>query len=473
MAPPDGGRLGRFLSRTSGDDAPTESARRGDPVTHLPGREALDGWAADAVEHSNPLSARAVVAFVDLGLLRDVNDSYGLDAGDRLLQLAAQRLDGIDVPGTRVARYGGAEFALVFEKVAKFEHAEEIAKFLIEMLSEPFDIGVEEVMIAPTVGAALSSDSHETVGEIVTDAHQALVRAREDGPGGFLVIDDSRRGRFTTKIDEERLHDALDNGEFFLHYQPIVRLDNEDVVGVEALLRWQAPGATRSGMLLPGDFLPLLEKTGMAARVGEFVLVQACNQVKGWQNVRGDQSALFLVCNLGARQLAEPGFADTVLRILDRAGLEPWQLCLDITEEALRFNRESTWGALRALKEAGVKLGLDDFGTGMSSLMWLRSLRLDLVKVDRVFVEGLLLNDEDPVIIRHVTALAHDLSLVTIAEGVESEEQAEALRPLGVDLAQGYHFGRPVAADELARRIAPDAVLDDDRWDPSQVMQGD
>lgn len=473
------GRLGLF--RQKGGGAPSSGGGGGDPVTGLPGRDHLLPAVEAAIAVSNPTSTRAVLAFIDIGLLRDVNDSYGPDTGDRLLQAVAQRLASIDMPDATAVRYGGAEFAMVFARVAQAEHAEEIARFLVEALGATYDLGGDTITIDANVGVALSADTHEVPSDLVHDAHQALVRARDEGRGSYVVYDDSRRGRYATRVDEERLRKALRDDEFILHYQPIVRLDTGELVGVEALLRWRAPSATTSGVMLPGDFMPLLEKAGLGAQVGEVVLQKGCAQLAEWNALAPDRPKLFLTCNLGARQLADERFPATVAGAVQSSGVSPWQLCLDITEEALRFNRSATWGALRDLKDAGVKLGLDDFGTGSASLIWLRELRLDLVRIDRVFTAGLGaalgagfgLDSDDARIIRHTAALAHDLQLLVAAEGVEEPEQVEALTSLGVDLGQGFHFGRPGSAADITAEIAPQVrEAEAAAWDPSKVLPG-
>ena len=477
--PGRGGRLARLRRASPTADAPSAPSAPGtggaddtDAVTGLPTRAALDGWAQEAVVHSEVASNRALVAFVDIDLLRDVNDSFGPDAGDDLLRAVADRLGRIDLAGTRVLRYEGAEFALVFGNVANPDMADEIGRYLIELLSPAFAIGGEELRITPIVGAALSSDNYASPGDFVRDAHRALVRARDGGPGACIVHDEANRGRYETRVNEDRLRDALANDEFFLTYQPIVRLDNEQMIGVEALIRWKAPSATNTGMFMPQDFFPLLEKSGLSVPVGAWVIGEACRQAAAWNARFPDRPALFVTCNVSARQLAATDFAAAVTRAVAESGIHPWQLCLDITEQALRYNGTSAWTALRGLKDRGIKLGLDDFGTGMSALTYLRDFHLDLVRVDRLFVDGIVHNREDRAIVTHIAGLAHDLGLIAIAEGVETAEQAEQLRGLGVDLAQGFHFGRPAMPDEIVRRLDPDAERSDE-WDTAQVLSHD
>jgi diguanylate cyclase (GGDEF)-like protein len=410
--------------------------------------------------------------FVSVGALRDINDSFGPETGDRLIRAVADRLSTVDVPGTQVLRYSGAELAMVFERLQQAELVEEVCSFLIELLSPAFEIGDVRLDVNPNVGAAVSSDKYDNFDDLIKDAHDALVRAREQGHGAYHVHDEIRRARHTTRIDEARMANALENREFFLHYQPIVRTDNREMIGAEALIRWQAPGATNTGVLYPHDFMPLLEKSGLGVRVGEWVIEEACRQVVEWAKLFPQNRALFITCNVGPKQLAQIDFRESVTRAVEATGIEPWQLCLDITEEALRYNRNATWTALRELKDLGIKLGLDDFGTGVSSLTYLRELKLDLVRVDRAFVSNLENSREDRAIVKHIAGLAHDLDLIAIAEGVETEEQADMLYKLGVDLAQGFFFGRPMQAREVTEELRPaDAPKPDDRWAADKVYE--
>ncbi len=312
-----------------------------------------------------------------------------------------------------------------------------------------------EVTVACHLGLAVGGDAAGNVADLVRDAHQALVQARDLGPATYVVHDESRRRRYSTRIDEPRLQSAIDNHEFLLHYQPIVRVDSGELIGVEALLRWQEPGATNTGMLFPHDFLPLLEKSGLIVPVGRWVIEETCRQAVAWSEAHPTQPPLFVTCNIGARQLAMPDFADTVLEAISITGLPARQLCLDITEQTLRYNGDSTWSALRRLKEAGVKLGLDDFGTGAASLTALRELNLDILRIDRVFITDLTDSPENRAIVRHVSNMAHELQMVTVAEGIESDEQGALLSELGVDLAQGFLYGRPEAADRIDLRLDP------------------
>lgn len=445
-----------------------------DHLTGLPNRQVLHDELDKAVLTSKRNSTVAVLAFVEVGDLRDINDTFGPDTGDEILRLCGQRLASIDLPGTSVLRYEGAAFAAVFPSVPNLSGAEETARFLVELMSAPFEIGDERITVGVFVGGAVSTDNYPTLDDMVRDAYQSLVKARGSGLGAWVMHDESKRARYSTRIDDRRLHHAIENNEFHLQYQPIIRLDNHEMVGVEALIRWTQPGATNVGMLFPHDFLPLLEKTGLIVPVGEWVLHEACRQLAEWNARFPDKAIGFVSCNIGARQLADDGFRESVVHSIEQSGLDADRVCIDLTEEALRYNRfqrESAWAALRELKDLGVKLGIDDFGTGMASLSHLREFRLDVLRLHRVFVTGLGISREDSVIIRHITAMAHDLDCVTVAEGVETEKQERYLEELGVDLAQGFRYGRPLPPDQIAERLNPDgSAASTDAWDPSNVL---
>jgi diguanylate cyclase (GGDEF)-like protein len=468
-----GGVLGRIRQRTQPKDD-LSSEIEVDDVAGVPTRRELHRELDAAVQTSKHKSSLAVLAFVEICQLRDINDVYGPDTGDALLRLAAARLQTIDLAGTRVLRYEGAVLAVVLQNIPNVQGAEATSRFLVELMAPPFTLGTEAVSIGSNVGAAVSTDNYESLDDMIYDAFQALGQAHESGPGAWVLHDESKRARHSTRVDERRLQYARDNDEFLLHYQPVVSLDTGRLMGLEALIRWSQPGATGVGMLFPHDFLPMLEKSGLMVQVGQWVFEEACRQLAEWTTRFPEHRDLFIGCNVGARQLTDSMFRAGVLRAIGEAGIEPSQLCLDLTEEALRFNRfqrETAWSSLRSLKDAGVRLGLDDFGTGMASLSHLRDFRLDVLRLHRVFVSGLGVAREDETIIRHVSAMARDLGCITVAEGVETAAQAAILPTLGVDWGQGFHFGRPLTAAQVTERLRPaDAPRPEDPWATSNVL---
>jgi len=466
------GRFSRLMARTTQSMASMSSDDGIDAVTGLPDRRHLSQWTSEAWERSKSTSTRGAVFFVGIGLIDDINDSYGPDTGDHVLRQLGQRLASIDVPNTRVMRYTGTEFALVFERLQNPAFAEEIAGFLVELITPPVDVGTDTITVQAFVGGAITADNYESQDHFVRDAHEALVKARDAGHGSWHVHDETKRAMHATRIDEERLHQALADNEFLLLYQPIVRTDTRQMIGVEALIRLKSPSVSNLGVLYPSEFMPLLEKSGMSAQVGNWVIHEACRQGAEWMRDFPGERPLFITCNLGARQIGHSDFTQGVKDALSSTGVSPWQLCLDITEATLRYNRHATWAALRELKDLGVKLGLDDFGTGVASLSYLREIKLDLVRVDRAFVKDMLDNREDQLIIKHIVGLAHDLELIVIAEGVEKQEQADVLKDLGVDLGQGYLFGRPEKPSSIANRLRGGEPETNPEWDASAVLPG-
>lgn len=478
-APPPPGKggsvLGRFKRGAQQPEVGGAPAFERDPVTGLAARSNLADWARQSIKRSHSMSSRAVIAFVGVGLLRDINDAYGADAGDELLRLVGERLETIDMPGTRVVRYEGAEFGLILERVNHVNALEAIASFLVELLERPIQLGEDEVTVKPVVGAAISADNYDDVDELIRDAHRALAKARDAGDP-WEIHDESKRGRYETRVDESRLQTALADGEFVLVYQPIVTVTDRKTVGFEAFVRWKAPGATNVGLLLPHDFMPMMEKTGMSVRLGEWIVDEACRQLDEWRAYQPSGAPLFMTINVGGRQLASDNFGNAVMDAVRTHNLVPAQLCLDITESSLRFTGAGAWPVLRELHNAGLKIGLDDFGTGMSSLQYLLDFSLHYIRVANAFVEHI--GSDSPMagpaaaVVKHMAAMAAELGVIAIAEGVEYEEQLGELEGLGVLLAQGWLFGRPEMARNVLAVLDPDAAPDD-TWDSSQVLDHD
>jgi EAL domain-containing protein (putative c-di-GMP-specific phosphodiesterase class I) len=328
------------------------------------------------------------------------------------------------------------------------EDAARIAERIAEALSRPFDLTDDEVLLATSVGIALSSGPGDTPETLLRDADAAMYRAKEGGRNRYEVFDSSMRVEAVERLDlEQALRRALGRSEFRLFYQPVLDVETGTIVGVEALLRWQHP---ERGLLRPAEFISLAEETGLILPIGRWALQEACRQAKRWREADPDRPPLTVAVNLSARQLAQPDVADMVAEALESTGTDPSQVWLEITESVLTGDTEATIGALRALKALGVRLSVDDFGTGYSSLLYLKRFPVDTLKVDRSFVAGLGTHPEDTAIVAGVVGLAQTLGLTAIAEGVETEEQRAALLALGCDLAQGYLFGHPESPEDLA-----------------------
>jgi len=440
--------------RRKAEEAPVAAAPSSGPtdrVTGLPAREQLLSWLKECVDRGRSTSERSALLFIDIGHLRDVNDTYGPDTGDQLLRAIAQRLGSEIGGGQRLLRYAGAEFALIAPGVQTNDTAQNLAQGVFELMGDPFDIEGNSIVVSSAIGAALSDTGYDTLQHWVDDAHDALADARELGNRGLVVRDEATRNRIDIRITEDRIHKAVDNKEFRLQYQPIVTVANGRVVGFEALLRWLDPTASAK-FVGPAQFLPLLEKTGRIMEVGEWVVNEATRQISIW-NSGHQREPFFVTVNVGARQISQTAFSATVAKALDSSGLKPELLTLDITPEALKFNKAATWSELRDLKYLGVRLALDDFGIGESTIGYLRDIKVDLLRIHRSFVNGLGSTPEDDAIVKHLVGLGLDLGILSLAEGVETPVQARKLAELNCGLAQGYHYGRPELAAEIEARM--------------------
>jgi len=430
-----------------------------DPLTGLPNRHTfVDRLGMALLRTKRGKEGRKVgVLFMDLDGFKNVNDSLGHEAGDRLLVTVAERLKKRLRPEDVLARFGGDEFAVLLEEVEDASETIRVAQRIAEALREPFTVNDHQVNLSTSVGIALGSAQAKDDPEgMLREADVAMYRAKEQGPGRFAVFDPDMQTRAQERVElEAELRRALEQGEFVLYYQPEVSLYNGSMVGLEALLRWQHP---EKGLLKPSAFVPLAEETDVIAPIGRWVLEEACRQAKRWEEEHPLASPMTMEVNLSSKQLRRRELARTVEEALTRAGVEAHTLALDITESVLIGASEHNAQALEALKKMGIRLSLDDFGTGYSSLSYLKRLPVDRVKVDRTFVKGLGENATDTAVVRMIIDLCHILGVEVLAEGVETSEQAVLLKDMGCDLGQGYYFARPLRSEELAEQL-PEAFL--------------
>jgi EAL domain-containing protein (putative c-di-GMP-specific phosphodiesterase class I) len=327
-----------------------------------------------------------------------------------------------------------------------------VAERIAEALAEPFQLGDHEVFLSASIGIALGRDRAMTPSALLRDADAAMYGAKERGRSRYVVYDGAMRLRGAERLEtESALRRAIERGELRVHYQPEVELETGRAVGVEALVRWAHP---ERGLVAPGEFIPVAEETGLIVQIGEWVLREACRQASVWQGRWGD-APLRMAVNLSGRQLAREGLREMVANALADADLAPELLCLEITESAVAEDPAAAHATLRALKDLGVMLAIDDFGVGFSSLSQIRELPpVDVIKIDRSFISGLGANREDEAIVASVISLAGSLEVETIAEGVESPDQVRALRGLGCRYAQGFHFARPGPPAEVGKMLA-------------------
>jgi len=441
--------LADALERHNADEALRHRVLH-DALTGLPNRLSFVDSLRDALRRSLASGSPVGVLFLDLDHFKLINDSIGHHAGDELLREVAPRLRAHLRPGDIVARFGGDEFGILVDRLADEEEAPAIAERVARAFSEPYSMGGADHFVTASIGIAVARPAgREPVDPelLIRDADAAMYRAKERGRGRCVVFDAAMRARAVRRLETEReLRHALDRDELQLHYQPLVALGSGEIVGLEALVRWNHP---ERGLLDPGEFVSIAEDSGLIEPIGCWVQETACRQALGWHELRPDQRPLDVAVNLSARQVAHRDLAGQVREVLARTGLDPVNLRLEVTESVLVEESASATATLEALSELGVRLVLDDFGTGYSSLAYLNRFPFDALKIDRSFVDGLGLEQERTAIVEAVIGMARALSLDSIAEGVESEEQLSELRRLGCDFAQGHLFSRPLAPQKV------------------------
>lgn len=428
-----------------------------DPLTGLPNRALfLDRVGHALVRTQRDARSRPAVMFIDLDRFKVVNDSLGHTAGDAILVEAAWRIESVVRSGDTVARLGGDEFTVLCEGAGHVD-ATAVATRIVEAVAVPFTVQGRDVYVSASIGIALSGGPADSPELLIRDADAAMYRAKGAGGGTHAVFRQAMLGSPVKRMElESALRHAIDHQELCLFYQPQVSLTTDVVVGFEALARWRHP--TR-GLIAPGEFIPLAEETGLIVPIGAWVIREACREARRWRNRNDDGRALKLSVNISPRQLSEAGLVDLVAATLAETGTRPEELWLEITESVVMDEGVSALELLNDLKDLGVGLAIDDFGIGFSSLSRLRELpRVDAVKLDKAFIDGVCNTSSDRAIVAAGINLAHALEAVTVAEGVETAEQTTALRELGCELAQGYFFARPKPPDELAELLTGTTV---------------
>ncbi|HVD77510.1 MAG TPA: EAL domain-containing protein, partial [Vicinamibacteria bacterium] len=388
------------------------------------------------------------VLYVDLDQFKVVNDSLGHLAGDEVLVALARRLEACLRPGDTVARLGGDEFAVLVEDVDDVSQALRIADRLHDELRPPLKIRGHEVFATASVGIARGAARYEHPHDLLRDADIAMYRAKSRGRGHSEIFDASMHAAASLRLRMETdLRRALERQELRLHFQPVVSLETRRIAGMEALVRWEHP---ERGMLLPDEFIPLAEEMGVIVPLGRWVLRSACAEARRWQEQASGGPPVAVSVNLSARQFSQSDVPALVCEVLDESGLPAPSLRLELTESALMEDPAVAATKLGQLKQIGVNLEVDDFGTGRSSLSYLRRFPIDALKIDRAFVSRMDSEVEDREIVRTIVTLAANLGVSAVAEGVETPAQAAQLRSFHCPYAQGFLFSRPVAAREAA-----------------------
>ncbi|MFE0453914.1 putative bifunctional diguanylate cyclase/phosphodiesterase [Streptomyces sp. NPDC058914] len=400
------------------------------------------------------------LCYLDLDGFKTINDSLGHAAGDRLLVEVADRLQSCaTAPGEMVARLGGDEFVALTTGPDTHREVDELAARIMNALVAPVRIDGRELTVRGSIGIVEGAAGERSAAEVLRSADITMYRAKSAGGNRFELADAEADARAITRHGlTTALPAALERGEFFIEYQPLVHLGDGSVRGAEALVRWLHP---QHGVLGPDRFIPLAEHTGLIVPLGRWVLEQSVRQARSWRERSGDTSPLRINVNLSPCQLTHPGLVQDTVDILERAGVEPDALCLEVTESALIGADDDLLKPLRRLAEMGVDIALDDFGTGYSNLANLRRLPVSVLKLDRSFTRSMQQFPADPVdlkIVEGIVSLAHSLDLAVTVEGVETGAQAEQLRILGCDTAQGWYYARPGPPDRLHQLALVDAT---------------
>ncbi|MCX7145961.1 MAG: EAL domain-containing protein [Sulfuritalea sp.] len=448
--------IGTFsdISRNSEAEAEIHRLAFYDPLTQLPNRRLLLDRLQQAITASARSGREGALLFIDLDNFKTLNDTLGHDKGDLLLQQVAQRLSDSVREGDTVARLGGDEFVVMLEglDVSPEEaapQAQAVGEKILVALNEPYLLGNHKHHSTPSIGVTLFGGNQDTVDELLKRADFAMYQSKSAGRNTLRFFDPQMQAVVTARAGlEEELRHGLSEDQFLLYYQPQVDGAGR-MTGVEALVRWQHP---ERGMVPPGEFIPLAEDSGLILPLGHWVLRTACGQLAAWAS-RPEMAHLVVAVNVSARQFKLPNFVEEVMAILDFTGARPPQLKLELTESMLLSDVEDIITKMTELKANGVGFSLDDFGTGYSSLTYLKRLPLDQLKIDQSFVRDVLTNPNDAAIAKAIITLGQSLGLAVIAEGVETEGQRDFLARHGCNAYQGYLFGRPCAAGDLAAAL--------------------
>ena len=427
-----------------------------DPLTKIANRalfrDRVDHALAKLTRNRNSLA----VLFLDLDNFKAINDSMGHAAGDKLLVSVADRLQDCLRNTDTPVRLGGDEFAVLVETVHRSDEVAMIAERIKAVFSEPFTIDGKEVRVGTSIGVASSSSGALNSEELLRNADLAMYLAKNQGKGNYVIFEPKMHQALMERIElEEDLRRGIDNREFVLHYQPIVDLQTRRMMGMEALVRWKHP---RCGLLPPDRFIPVAEETNLIVPLGEWILREACQQTQAWRQKYGGDLGISITVNISIRQFQQKELVDIVANALADSGLPPGTLILEITESFMIQDTEATILKLHELKKLGIRLAIDDFGTGYSSLSYLQRFPIDILKIDKSFVEKIGQGKEGKAVARAIIMMGDSLNLKTIAEGIEHPSQIQELQNLGCEAGQGFHFAKPLTTDDMDDFLGDTAV---------------
>jgi diguanylate cyclase (GGDEF)-like protein/PAS domain S-box-containing protein len=431
-----------------------------DLLTNLPNRRMFQDRLRQSLARAEREGLQTAVLFLDLDRFKDVNDAFGHEFGDRLLQAVARRLQKWLRKADTVARLGGDEFVILLTEIDDQKKVAYTAERILESFSRPFDLRGRQIYSSTSIGIAMYPADGENVDELVKNADAAMYHAKSKGKQTYCFFSEKLNRKICERISlETDLRNALEEGELVLNYQPQIGLCSGRMIGVEALVRWQCP---KRGLLEPDQFVAVAEETGLIYRLGEWVLRTACAQVERWR--QSGHWAGKVAVNISGYQFKRADFTEKIDAILKETGLEPACLELEFTESVIMDKAAETISKLNNLKARGIHLSIDDFGTGCSSLSYLKHFPIDRIKIDRAFVREVITSGDDAAIVDAVIAMARRLNIKVLAEGVETEEQLNFLKKRRCDEAQGYYFSRPLKAEDLTRKMEPGATKEPP-WD--------
>ncbi len=422
-----------------------------DPLTDLPNRLLFTDRAEQALASAQTHKRGCALLLLDLDHFKIINDSLGHNVGDQLLKLVGERLQGLFGPGVTLARLGGDEFAVLAESCPQVAQAAGLAQRILDAMRQPFAFDGHQLFISASIGISLFPSDALSAEQLLRNADSALFKAKRAGREGYALYTEELTAHAQNRVEiASELRRALEQQELCVYYQPVHDLHDSRLMGVEALVRWQHP---ERGLVPPGEFIPIAERTGLIAEIDAWVMHEACRQMCQWL---ADGTPLgFIAINVSSRLFARRELYDQVAQVLHDTGLDPALLELEVTESAVMDDPEVALEQLHRLRELGLRLAIDDFGTGYSSLLRLKRLPVQKLKIDQGFVAGLPWDEDDAAIVRVVIALAKSMGMQVHAEGIEQVEQARFLLEHACDLGQGYWFGRPVPAQEIDWSRAP------------------